>query len=623
MRDTVKQILLAIMILAVTLGYMGGEAMSAIVQPGIGDIIEAGKAPAEGKLKAALDRAKKQGWDQYIKSANDEAAVLDGCWFDEDAGYYVGWWFEAYLVLFEGRQFVGQPFRLMDWQLNDVVLPLFGWKKADGYRRYQSAFIEVGKKNGKSPFGAGVGLYMLCGDGEPGAQVYCAATNKEQAGLVFRHAADMAHASPMLSKILKITEFTKNIAHFPSNSFLRAISREGRSKEGLNWHAVIFDELHAQPDDVLWSVLRYGGRSRLQPLMFIITTAGAEQEGIGWEQYSYTKDVLADQVIDIRRFGYICEIDPEKDDWTDPASWRKANPSLGITISEKDMALDCEMAKHMQSEKLKFLRYGLNVWLDNVGRWLDIDNWDACQRVIDWGQYKGRECYGGLDMSLNTDLTAFVLVFPRPDLVLIVTEEGEYVVTPVDEAAQHATGDFTIVHMYDVLPFFWYPEETARKEVKKGNRSYMEWASQGIINLIPGPLVDENIVGRDILRLRDEYDIREIGYDPWRCERLAVELAAHGLEMVEMRQGAKTLSAPLKLLEALVVSHALGHDGNKILRWNAKNVVVTMDPNENYRPDKKKSHERIDGIVATIMGLGRAMVHEEETPIEYREVLAL
>src|SRR5262245_50241071 len=429
-------------------------------------------------LAQLLADAEAAGWREWVRTEADERAVLGGYWFDTAAAERVRTFFRKFLRHSKG-QWAGQPFELLDWQWRDVVAPLFGWKRVDGTRRFRRGYIEVPKKNGKSTLFAGLSLYLLTCDGEPGAEIYSAAVDRDQASIVFNEAANMVDSSSHLASRLTLVRSTKRIVDHRSRSFYRALSADVPAKEGLNAHAVLIDELHAQKTRDLWDTLRYAGASRRQPLHLSITTAGYDRHSICWEQHEYARQVLAGVIEDLSFFAFIAAADPE-DDWTDPAVWRKANPSFGVTISEEQFAEDCREAQESPAKENSFRRYRLNQWTEQEVRWLNMEKWDA--NGASPGKLDGYTCFVGLDLSSTTDISALELVFAADD-------------------------------GYAVLPFFWVPADGARQRERRDHVPYTQWIRDGYMRATPGEVVDYDVIRRDINELGRRYHIREIAID--------------------------------------------------------------------------------------------------------------
>lgn len=325
----------------------------------------------------------------------------------------------------------GKPFELMDWQ-EQIIRDLFGILKPNGYRQFNTAYIEIPKKNGKSELAAAVALLLTCGDGEQRAEVYGAAADRQQASIVFDVAADMVRMCPALNKRVKILASQKRLIYEPTNSFYQVLSAEAYSKHGFNVHGVVFDELHSQPNRKLYDVLTKGsGDARMQPLFFLITTAGTDTHSICYEVHQKAQDIIDGRKIDPTFYPVIYGAD-DTEDWTSPKVWKKCNPSLGETIGIDKVKTACESAKQNPGEENSFRQLRLNQWVKQAVRWMPMDKWDKCAFAVNEEQLEGRVCYGGLDLSSTTDITAFVLVFP-----------------PVDEEDK-----------YIILPYFWIPEDT-------------------------------------------------------------------------------------------------------------------------------------------------------------------
>lgn len=462
---------------------------------------------------------------------------------------------------------------------------MFGWQREDGTRRYRTGYIEIGKKNGKSTLFAGIGLYLLVADGEAGAEVYSAACDRDQASIIFNESARMVAASPALANHIESVPSRKELRFPKTNSKMKALSADVPTKEGLNASAILFDELHRQKNRDLWDTLLYSGAARRQPLGLAITTAGYDRESICYEQRKYAEMVLEDGVHDWTFLPVIYGAG-EKDDWTKVGAWRKANPSYGVTIKADGMRQACREAQETPAKENAFRRYRLSQWTEQKTRWLSLAKWDACGGAVR-GDLSGRECFGGLDLGSTTDLCALSLVFPRA------------------------------ADSYDVLWEFWAPEDNARERSRIDRVPYVQWAKDGLLRLTPGNVADYGFIFRRVSDLAGKYHIREIAVDRWQSEHISQLLAGEGIEVVPFGQGFASMSAPTKELEKLVLGSRLRHGGNPVARWMAGNVSVKQDAAENLKPIKTNPKDRIDGIVATIMALGRAMVAEEEQPTRY------
>lgn len=499
-----------------------------------------------------------------------------GTWFDARAGTVAVAFFERLLHHVKG-EWSGEPFRLQGWQ-REMVGELFGWKRPDGTRRYRRAYIEIPRKNGKSTLAAGIGLLLLFADDEPGAEIYSAAADRDQAAIVFDVAKQMVEGSPQLQRL---AEAFKRAITVPSTaSTYRVLSADAYTKHGLNAHGVIFDELHAQPNRELWDVLTTSMGARRQPLLVAITTAGYDRESICWEQHEYARQVLAGLIEDPSFYGFIAAAD-ETDDWTDPAIWAKANPGLGVSVKLDYLEQECRRAQASPAYQNTFRRLHLNQWTQQETRWLDLAAWDRCGQAVNADELAGRRCYAGLDLASTTDIAALSLVFPP-----LEPEEP-----------------------YQALAYFWVPGDNLVEKGRRDRVSYDAWVRQGLITATPGNAIDYETIRAAIERLGERYDIGDIAFDRWGAVQMSQQLEGAGFTMVAMGQGFQSMSPPTKELLRLVLDGKLAHGNNAVLRWMADNLVVQTDPAGNIKPNKAKSTARIDGMVALIMALDRATRH--------------
>ena len=472
----------------------------------------------------------------------------------------------------------GKRFELMDWQ-EQIIRDLFGILKPNGYRQFNTAYIEIPKKNGKSELAAAVALLLTCGDGEQRAEVYGAAADRQQASIVFDVAADMVRMCPALNKRVKILASQKRLIYEPTNSFYQVLSAEAYSKHGFNVHGVVFDELHSQPNRKLYDVLTKGsGDARMQPLFFLITTAGTDTHSICYEVHQKAQDIIDGRKIDPTFYPVIYGAD-DTEDWTSPKVWKKCNPSLGETIGIDKVKTACESAKQNPGEENSFRQLRLNQWVKQAVRWMPMDKWDKCAFAVNEEQLEGRVCYGGLDLSSTTDITAFVLVFP-----------------PLDEDDK-----------YIILPYFWIPEDTLDLRVKRDHVPYDIWERQGYLQTTEGNVVHYGYIEKFIEELGKRFNIREIAFDRWGAVQMVQNLEGMGFTVVPFGQGFKDMSPPTKELMKLTLEQKIAHGGHPVLRWNMDNIFIRTDPAGNIKADKEKSTEKIDGAVATIMALDRAI----------------
>lgn len=475
-------------------------------------------------------------------------------------------------------QWRGVPFDLLPWQ-EKIVRDIFGTIKENGARQYNSAYVEIPKKNGKSELAAAIALLMTCGDNEWGAEVYGCASDRQQASIVFDVAVEMVEQCPALKKRIKPIISMKRLVYKPTNSFYQVLSAEAYTKHGLNVHAVIFDELHAQPNRDLFDVMTKGsGDARLQPLFFTITTAGTDRNSICYEQHQKAVDIIEGRKIDSTFYPVIYGMD-DNDDWNDERTWYKSNPSLGHTIDIEKVRNAHNSAKENPAEENIFRQLRLNQWVKQSTRWMQMDKWDQCDFSINTDLLRGRECYAGLDLSSTTDITAFVLVFPPR------SEDEKYI----------------------ILPYFWIPDENMKLRVRRDHVPYDIWENQGYIQTTEGNVVHYGFIETFIENLGKLYNIKEIAFDRWGAVQMVQNLDGMGFKVIPFGQGYKDMSPATKELMKLTLEKKVAHAGHPVLRWMMDNIYVKTDPAGNIKPDKEKSTERIDGAVALVMALDRAI----------------
>ena len=477
----------------------------------------------------------------------------------------------------KGR-WAGKNFKLLPWQ-ERIVRDIFGVIKPNGCRQFITAYIEIPKKNGKSELAAAIALYLLYADGEQSPEVYGAAADRQQASIVFDVAKTMTAMNPALLKRSKILGATKRIVNFSNNGFYQVLSAEVGTKHGLNVSGLILDEVHIQPNRKLYDVLTKGsGDAREQPLYFLITTAGNDTNSLCYEIHQKAKDILEGRKNDPTFYPVIYGAEMD-DDWTDPEVWKKSNPSLGETIKLETVAEACRNASDNPAEENAFRQLRLNQWVKQAVRWMPMDKWDRCGWKVTEEELEGRVCYGGLDLSSTTDITAFVLVFP-----------------PLDED-----------DCYVILPYFWIPEENVDLRVRRDHVPYDVWEKQGYLQTTEGNVVHYGYIEKFIEQLGERFNIREIAFDRWGAVQMVQNLEGMGFTVVPFGQGFKDMSPPTKELMKLVLEGKIAHGGNPVLRWMMDNIYIRQDPAGNIKADKAKSTEKIDGAIAAIMGLDRAI----------------
>jgi len=490
-------------------------------------------------------------------------------------------------------EFRGQKIQPQRWVARDVIKPLFDTQTRDKRRQYRTCYVEIPRKNAKSTIAAGIGLYLLYYDDEPGAEIVSAAADRAQAAIVFDIAREMVESDPYLSKVTQV--YRRELVVPSTGSKYQVISSEAYSKHGMNLHAAIIDEVHAHQDGgELWNVLTKGMGSRRQPLTFAITTAGYDrtEASLCWSLHEHARQVNNGTIDDPSFLGVIYGADLEAD-WKDPKIWAQANPGLGTTLKREYLEQECRRAQDMPAYEHEFRRFHLNQWTQSAVAWIPMAKWDRGAPPVDPEALRGRVCYGGLDLSATTDLSALVLVFP-------------------DEAGG-----------YDVLPFVWCPREGIKIRSQRDHAPYDLWARQGFMTATEGDVVDYDAIRSEIQTLAQRYDIREIAYDRWNATHLVTQLQADGANPIAFGQGYQSMSGPSKGFETLVREGKLRHGGHPVLRWCVGNTVIEEDGQKNIKPSKKRSTERIDVAVALIMALGRAMLQAGPSVYETRGALIL
>jgi len=526
------------------------------------------------------------GYDPFATAGKD-------CWFDDQAAERAIAFFPGCLRHIEGALY-GEAFELEPWQ-EAVVGNLFGWKRKDRngrtIRRYRKLFLFVPRKNGKTPLAAGIGLHVLFVDQERGQQGYIAAADREQAGVLFRHARGMVEMEPELLDRATIFGGTapagqsKSIVRNVDGSFLRVISADADSKHGGNLSIGIIDELHAQPNRKLTDVLvtSMASANRPQPLLIYITTADYDRPSICNEEYEYAAKVRDGIIDDVTYLPVIYEATKD-DDWTSAEAWQQANPNYGVSVSPEYLASECKRAQETPAFENEFKRLHLNIRTEQSVRLIQLSQWDACAGDVPMESLRGMPAFAAMDLSTVNDVAALVLVW----------RDGEE---------------------YLCRPWFWLPRGTAEQRQRYDRVEYLTWAHQGLIELTDGNSIDYRFIRHRINELGRSHGIREIAYDPWNASHLATELGEEdGFTMLQYRQGYVTMNEPTKLLLRLLADGRLRHGGNPVLRWMASNLAGKQDPAGNLKPDKEKSADKIDGIVALIMALGRASTQPNNEP---------
>lgn len=496
-------------------------------------------------------------------------ASVPGAWFDEAAVQRV--------IDFAGlcRHVKGEwtgPIVFEDWQLEHVIKPIFGWKDADGLRIVRTAWIELPRKNGKSTLATVLGLYLTGADGEPGAEVYAAAYDKDQARLVIDPARRMVESSKDLGDYY--TVLRDNIAFKKTGSFFRAVSADYRGKHGYNVHAAIVDEVHVHRTRDLIDAIETGTGARRQPLVIFITTAGeAGEDSIYAEKHDYARK-LADRIlVDPSFHGVIYAASPGDDPHSEE-TWKKANPNYGISVKPDYIKKRSLEAQASPGALNSFLRFHLNIRTRQTIRWLPLDRWDACHTLVKESDLEGKRCYGGLVATRSQDINAFCLLFP-------------------DESG------------YSVLWRFWLPEERLSELDSHTAGAATKWAKEGFLTLTPGDYIEAAAIRNRVKEDSKRFDVREIASNRRGATQIAAELVAEGLEVTEVSPGIG-LSAATEEWGRLILAQGFKHGGDPVARWMFDGLSMKQNSDGSLWPDSGASRTNISGPVAAVLALDRA-----------------
>lgn len=519
-----------------------------------------------------------------VKEASAWKVGFKGAYFDEGKAKDAVDFIETCCRHVKGE--MGGQKLILEWWFKQIVRAIFGWLRyKNGPRLFREIYIEVPRKNAKSTYGGALACKMLFTEDEPGSEIYSAAADTDQANIVFSIAKGMVEQDPELSQVAD--SFRRSIIY--KDRAYHVLSADAPTKHGKNSAAILFDELHAQPSRELFDVLKTSTGARRQPLLIMFTTAGFDRNSICWEVHEYAQKVIDGTVTDPAFLPIIYAAD-ENDDWTDPKTWKKANPNFGKSIKEDYLRAECEKAKVTPAYENTFKRLHLNIWTQQETRWLQMTEWDACGIVpVNYEALRGRRCYAGLDLASTTDIAALVLVFP-----------GE---------------------PFMVLAFFWIPEDNMHDRIVKDRVPYDVWHREGFLEATPGNLIDYRYIMLRLGRCRVDFDLRMLAFDRWGSQKIVTDLCdEYGFSvdekesqnyqkplLVQFGQGFASMSAPTKELLNMVLARKIAHGANPVLRWMANNAVVRQDPAGNIKLDKGKSTEKIDGVVALVMALDLAI----------------
>lgn len=546
-------------------------------------------APEHPGYADAVLAAESGGWSSWwIRNWQDVVAVGEGCYFDEaEARRVVGFCtrFVCYPV-----EDGGGCVELLDWQVFDFFAPLFGWRRADGTRRFRRAVLWVPKKNGKSFLCSLLALYCLIKPDEPAPEVYVAAGDREQASIVYRESSALAKSSPAIAGRLRYIDSRRRIEAKRGRGLYRVLSSDAKLAEGIKWSALILDELHVQRP-AMWQTVKGGGVSRKQPLMVAISTAGVYDEAsIGWQQWDYSKRVLSGSVENSAYYTAIYGAD-EKDDWGLESTWRKANPSYGAALSASSLGELCREAENLPDEQPNFRRYHLNQWVQSKTAWLPPKKWEACKADYAEEDLYGRECYVACDLSQTQDITAMVAWFPGKP-----------------------------AHM---LEWYWLPGETLVDAGQKNNAPYLSWHQGGWLRTTPGNYIDPAAIEYDCMSLLENYRVHKVVADPYNSTGLLQGLARAGYTVEHFPQTTRNFNEPMLRFSQHVYHKTMKHRGHPVTSWMLGNCQVVYDSGGLMKLTKsdgggvtKRGAKRlkIDGIVAAVMACGVAELAEEKQP---------
>lgn len=517
-----------------------------------------------------------------LKSGHERGLVFDLEAVERAIGFFRD------VLRLNGGEYEGVPYDLLDWQAF-IVGSLFGWKGEDGYRRFRIAYIETAKGSGKSPLAAGIGLYGMMADGEAGAEIYAAATKKDQAMILFRDAVAMVQHSPELSA--RITKSGTglnvwNLANVQTRSFFRPISSDD-GQSGPRPHIALLDEIHEHKDGYVVEMLKAGQKSRRQPLLVGITNSGTDKRSVCWDYHDYGAKVSAMQLKDDAFFAYICALDEGDDPFKDEKCWHKANPSLRFGLpGMRYLREQVTQARGMPSKESIVKRLNFCQWVEAESPWVSADAWFACEdKKFDMRRLLGRRCWGGLDLSSTQDLTSLVLEFEP-------TEDDPY---------------------WRQVEWFWLPGDGLHDKADKDRVPYIAWRDGGFLIALPGRAINKLAVVKQCAEIAALYDLQQLGYDRWRIEDLKMILDQEGisLPLAPFGQGFKDMAPAVDEYERRLLDRQLRHNGNPVMTWCAANAVVVTDPAGNRKVAKEKATGRVDGIVAAIMATGSGMTRQE------------
>ena len=520
-----------------------------------------------------LQKARSEGWASWIRTPQDEAAVAQGCWFDLERAEAVRTYFCERFSHGKDR-FYNLPFVIAadNWLYRDVLGPIYGWRTLDGFRRCRSVYVEVPKKNGKTQVAAGISLVEM--RYVHGARVYIVATSRGQANECFDEAAGMVERRSWLKRFYKVLRSTGKILYPQRNSAIEVLPKNAAGSEGKNASALILDELHAWTDRALFDSLLFAGAARANPLLFMITTAGKDLSSLCYSEHERAERQAKGLDLSIDHHSVIYAADRHAK-WDDIAQWKKANPNFGVTMTERSIKLDIESARGRPSRIAALKRYRLNIWTNESDTWLDQHKWESLEKIT--AEELAGEAYGGLDMARINDFAAFVLLLRDP--------KG-----------------------WQLFPRLYVPAEKVIEKEEIDKIPLSVWVDKGWVIATPGSEIDADIIRRDIVAAHKRFSLIDLGYDPYMAGQLAKALRAEdGIECTAVPQTMPFMAVPSTELERAISGGTIRHNHNPALTWMVGNAVAIQDNNGNVRPTKKRSRGRIDGVVAAVIAMQRAL----------------
>ena len=511
-----------------------------------------------------LKRSRRRNdWDYYF----DEWHANDVCDFIEKLPHVEGEWDTPTI-------------RLEDWQIFILVV-VFGWRRhADGHRRLNTAYIELARKNGKSALSSGVALYCLTCEGEVGPQIKCGATTGDQARIVFNVAKKMVERTPDLREAFDVHALANSIACYESGGAIQPINAKASTQDGLNPHLAIMDELHAHKDRGLFDVLKSARGARKNPLSWYITTAGYNLKGVCYEQRKLVAKILEGAIEADHYFGIIFTIDDESEEF-DESKWVKANPNLDVSVQLHEMRGYAAEARTSPDSHYEFATKRTNRWVGAINGWISVPRWKLCDGLVDLDELRDVPCGAGLDLASTEDMNSLALTWELDGRLKVWVRH-------------------------------YLPEETVNPRTERANVPYLTWQKADLLVITPGEVTDYAYIERDLDELLGRFNIIGVGYDKWNALDLVNRMMAKSAPMVEFRQGPQSFNDPMKQFERHIIARTLDHGGDPVLTWQASNIVARKDVNENMAPDKRNSEEKIDGIVAALMGYGMLLTAEEQ-----------